>query len=188
MNITRRIITATILSSLLVGGALIASQPLAGAHDTATPHADELSAAQRQVIREATHQFKDVDVAVAAGYLPTEECSELPGVGGMGHHFVNPNLVGDGRVDPTRPEVLLFVPAPNGDLQLAGVEYLAFDSDQDLATDADRPSLMGHDLEGPMEGHEPGMPVHYDLHAWVFTNNPAGNLAAWNPKVSCPQV
>ncbi len=44
---------------------------------------------------------------------------------------------------------------------------------------------MGHPFEGPMPGHEPGMPVHYDLHAWVFTDNPSGNLAAWNPKITC---
>jgi hypothetical protein len=37
-----------------------------------------------------------------------------------------------------------------------------------------------------MEGHEPGMPVHYDLHAWIFKHNPAGVFAQYNPRVTCP--
>lgn len=43
----------------------------------------ELTGAQRAVIREATKRFRNVDAAIAAGYLPTEDCVELPGVGGM---------------------------------------------------------------------------------------------------------
>ena len=58
-------------------------------------------------------------------------------------------------------------------------------ADQDVATDDDRPSLMGHAFDGPMEGHEPGMPVHYDLHTWVHQQNGAGELSAWNPDVAC---
>ena len=66
-----------------------------------------------------------------------------------------------------------------------GVEYFRADADQDLRTDADRPSLFGHAFDGPMPGHEPGMPVHDDLHVWLFRANPDGQLAAWNPRVSC---
>jgi hypothetical protein len=41
---------------------------------------------------------------------------------------------------------------------------------------------------GPMEGHEPLIPkeyVHYDLHAWLFKNNPLGMFAPTNPNVNC---
>ncbi len=31
-----------------------------------------------------------------------------------------------------------------------------------------------------MEGHEPGMLMHYDLHAWVWRHNEL-HLRAWNP-------
>jgi hypothetical protein len=31
------------------------------------------------------------------------------------------------------------------------------------------------------------MPVHYDLHAWVWKRNPAGTFAMWNPRVECPR-
>jgi hypothetical protein len=52
-------------------------------------------------------------------------------------------------------------------------------------TDNDRPSNLGHAFDGPMPGHEPGIPVHYDLHAWVWRHNPAGGFAAWNSNVHC---
>lgn len=188
----RRTVAAA-LASLALGVTTLAISPtLAGAHD-GEPHdpapapapAAELTGAQRQVIREATRQFRDPAAAAAAGYVAEPVCAELPGVGGMGHHWVNHDLVVDGIIDPTKPEVLLFAPARNGRLELLGVEYLKVDADQDLDTDEDRPTMLGQLLEGPMPGHGGDMPVHYDLHAWVFTHNPSGELATWNPRVSC---
>jgi len=193
MRTTRRLAAGTALATLALAGSLAITQPFAGAHDG--PHGEppastspELSPAQRQVIREATRQFVDVDAALAAGYVPGGECAEAPGLGAMGIHYVHPALIADGRVDPTTPEILLYAPTKQGGLELVGVEYMTVAADQvleDGADTADRPTLMGHAFEGPMPGHEPGMPVHYDLHAWVFATNPAGSLATWNPALSC---
>jgi len=36
-----------------------------------------------------------------------------------------------------------------------------------------------------MPGHFAGMPVHYDLHVWLWKHNPAGMFAEWNPGLSC---
>ena len=145
-----------------------------------------LSGAQRTVVREATQQFRDVDVAIAAGYLPTDACVALPdGSAAMGYHYVNPALAADTFIDPTMPEILVYVEDDRGSRELAAVEYFAADADQDLTTTDDRPTLMGHPFDGPMVGHEPGMPVHYDLHVWLYQRNPAGQLSAWNPAVSC---
>ena len=155
------------------------------AHDQ-HEHVDGLTGPQREVIREATRAFTDVAVARAAGYVDGVTCVAHPELGGMGIHYVNPALVADGRVDPTRPEILVYEPTKKG-LRLVAVEYFVADADQDLGTDADRPTLMGHVFDGPMPGHEPGMPVHYDLHAWVHKTNPSGELAPWNPRVTCPQ-
>lgn len=196
MNPNRRIAASAAFAALAFGASLAVPTSLAGAHDgnhdepaPARVPAGELTGAQRQVIREATRELRDPAAAEAAGYLPSPACAEVPGVGGMGQHWINPALLDDGgRIDPTMPEVLLFAPSPSGELELVGVEYMAFDADQDLGTDGDRPTMLGHPLEGPMPGHEEGMPVHYDLHAWVFTNNPSGELAAWNPRVSCGEA
>ena len=167
---------------LTIAGALVPAG-LAIAHRES---GDGLTGAQRTVIREATHQFRDVDAAIAAGYLPTDECAALPdGSAGMGYHYVNPALAADALIDPTTPEILVYVDGDDGSVDLAAVEYFVADADQDPATTADRPTLMGHPFDGPMAGHEPGMPVHYDLHVWLYERNPVGELSAWNPDVSC---
>jgi hypothetical protein len=143
--------------------------------------ADDVSRA-----RAATSKFRDVNVAREAGYATTGTCAQDPKYGGMGIHYANPDLVADGRLDVTKPEILVYQPMPNGKLRLGAVEYFRADADQDLATDPDRPSLFDLPFDGPMLGHEPGMPIHYDLHVWLYRHNPAGLFAAWNPDVRCP--
>lgn len=137
-------------------------------------------------IRAATARYHDVSLALRDGYVPVGHCEEAAGLGAMGSHYLHPGLAADTVVDPRRPEVLLYESQRNGRLRLIGVEYFVADADQDLATDDDRPSLLGHEFDGPMLGHEPGMPVHYDLHAWVWRHNPSGTFAIWNPRVDCP--
>jgi hypothetical protein len=146
------------------------------------PVSDRLAAAW---IGAATARYRDVDRAVADGYVPTDTCSALPGVGGMGYHYVNPTLARDMVVDPARPEVMVYYRDQRGRLQLGAAEWFVADPDQDLATDAGRPSVFGRPFDGPMAGHEPGMPVHFDLHAWVGLDNPTGLFAPWNPRVTC---
>jgi hypothetical protein len=92
----------------------------------------------------------------------------------MGIHYVNQALVADPAINPRRPEILLYLPVRGGGRRLIGVEYWRVDADQDLATANDRPSVLGQPFEGPMEGHEPGMPRHYDKHVWVWRPNPGG--------------
>lgn len=188
MNITRPSTRRIgIFSSITLCAALLGGNLTAQAHDTNDAASTaRLTSAQRTVIREATWRFKDVDTAIAADYMPTDTCAALPGVGAMGYHFVNPLLSSDARIDPTQPEILLYIKDENGRFKLAGVEWFKADADQDLSTDSDRPTLFGHPFDGPMLGHEPGMPAHFDLHVWVYLNNPAGELSAWNPKVTCP--
>lgn len=186
MNIStlsrRTRLVATIAITAAVAGGAVTVQ----AHGDDAPQAGRLTGAQRQVIREATRAFRDVDAAIDAGYLPTDTCAALPGVGGMGYHFINPALAADDRIDPTQPELLLYRKDDKGRFVLAGVEWFKADADQDPSTTGDRPTLFGHQFDGPMPGHEPGMPMHYDLHVWTELKNPAGELSAWNPRLVCP--
>ena len=103
----------------------------------------------------------------------------------MGIHAVNPALMADDAIDPLRPEILLYDPKANGELELVGVEYWKRDADGSLATNDDLPSLFGRPFDGPMPGHNPAMPVHYDLHVWVAEANPSGVFALFNPALSC---
>ena len=135
---------------------------------------------QLAAVRQATVQYHDVDRAIADGYKADPQC-----VPGMGYHYVNLALFG-APLNPLKPAALLYAPSGNGRLKLVGVEYFVVDADQNPAThNAVRPELFGQAFDGPMPGHGPGMPVHYDLHVWTHEANPAGVFSPWNPKVSC---
>jgi hypothetical protein len=136
-------------------------------------------------VRAATAKYHSLERALADGYsIEHEPCVSSP-FGTMGVHAVNGALIGDPSIDPLRPEVLLYAPGPNGQLRLVGVEYMKADADQNLATDGDRPSVFGVPFDGPMPGHSPVMPIHYDLHVWIWHHNSGGMFSMWNPKVSC---
>jgi hypothetical protein len=172
--------------ALLAAAGLLAAATLAAAAAApASAATGSLSPAERNLIRSATQHLRTPADAIAAGYVPTDECTALPGVGGMGYHYVNLQNVLDGVVDAERPDVLVFVDGPDGRRHLGAAEYMQVDGDQDVTTDGDRPSLFDHPFDGPMLGHEPGMPIHYDLHVWLYEHNPAGQLQPWNPRVDC---
>lgn len=133
-------------------------------------------------VREALRKYEDPVVAVRDGYLSTLGCVEYA-EGTMGVHFLNVAHIGP-TPDPFRPQILVYEPAEGGRLRLVAAEWLI-----PLATGvAERPSLFGRPFDGPMEGHEPLMPRelrHYDLHVWLFKENPAGLFNATNPAVGC---
>ena len=181
------------VTTLAVAGALgitaAATTVPAQAHgeDPGQPVASRsITPQQLQLIHQATKKFKTTGAAEAAGFVGTDVCTELPGVGGMGYHYVNYANVLDGVVDPAKPDVLVFVPTANGGRALGAAEYMGVDPDQDVTTDDGRPYLFDSiPFNGPMLGHEPGMPVHYDLHVWLYKHNSDGILASWNPAVTC---
>jgi hypothetical protein len=47
------------------------------------------------------------------------------------------------------------------------------------------PQLFGRTFDGPMPGHSPEMPWHWDLRVWVWAYNPSGTFAQWNPALKC---
>lgn len=166
-------------SAILVAGLGTAAPATASPADTRTARLD-LARAYAGTARYHYEPF-----AIADGYLRAgdDECVEVPGLGAMGIHYVNPQRLG--RMDPSRPDTLLYAPGPNGRPQLVAVEFFHADADGDLGTDNDRPSMFGRVFDGPMPGHFPGQPVHYDLHVWLWRYNPAGMFAPFNPSLSC---
>jgi hypothetical protein len=82
--------------------------------------------------------------------------------------------------------MLTYEPQPNGRLRLVALEYFKPAADQTGKDDSDRPHLFQQPFDGPMPGHSPGMPVHYDLHVYLWKHNPNGLFAMWNPNVKCP--
>lgn len=169
----RTTIQRTIAAAVGVAALAIAAAPsVAG---PSQPSGSELAR-----VRAATARYHDVAVALADGYIPVSPCEQSPD-GVMGVHYLQPDLAADAVIDPTRPELLLYVPGEDGD-RLVGVEYFVAAA----ATGGARPEVFGVPFDGPMAGHSPGMPEHYDLHVWTWRHNPDGTTAQWNPALTCP--
>lgn len=152
--------------------------------------AEEPNKADIEAMRSALAKYKDPYVAIRDLYLSTVGCVHYDGTktaghmeypkGGMGIHFVN--LTVQGPLDPLKPNVLIYEPV-GGKLELVAAEWLV-----PTSVSKERPVLLGQPFQGPMEGHEPLIPqgfVHYDLHAWLFKDNPNGMFSPTNPDVSC---
>ncbi len=155
---------------------------------------------QLQAAKAATAKYQNVARAIADGYRgppggpyePQGHCAASPPDariagykgGGMGIHFDNAVQIAKKGFDIRHPEQLNYIPI--GDkLKLVAIEFFQRDADQKLSTDGDRPTLFGQPFDGPMPGHYPGQAVHYDLHVWLFANNPNGMFTTWNPAVHC---
>lgn len=129
-------------------------------------------------IRQAIEPYQDVNAATADGYIRVSDCQESQ-AGGMGYHYLNPEVAASGVIDPAKPTILLYGPGSYGGLKLLGAEWWQPEMGQP------RPYLAGEPFDGPMPGHDEHMPTHYDLHVWTHVANPAGVFAPWNPRVSC---
>lgn len=175
---------------------------------TAGAAADQ--AAELAAVKAATERFADVKAALAEGYIPdpsgqcvSAEAEGLPAeLGAMGIHYLRPDLLGitagRSRVDGTgthtdflKPAVLLYEPQADGSLVLVGVENLVFRKAWQAAGNAQPPAFSGvswnemvDDPNTPMdEAHH--FEPHYDLHVWLYRDNPAGTFTPFNPAVSC---
>lgn len=172
------------------GGAAIAIVMICIGVQIDAVRADDAQKAKLEEMRQTLAKYKDPYVAVRDLYLSTVGCVHYDGAkmeghmdypkGAMGVHFVNVTI--QGPPDPMKPNVLVYEPV-KGKLELVAVEWLV-----PSAAVTERPSLLGQPFQGPMEGHEPLIPSgfhHYDLHAWLFKDNPLGTFSPTNPDVTC---
>jgi hypothetical protein len=162
-------------------------------------------------IRAATERFRDVDVALAEGYVrnPGNICDTAPMIGlpaqlgAMGIHFFRPDLLGitappNPRVngngthtDFNQPAILIYEPQADGSLQLVAVENLVFQASWHAAGNTGRPTIHGRQWDRMQD--DPATPIdeahmfepHYDQHIWLYRDNPNGIYAQFNPNVSC---
>ncbi len=149
--------------------------------------------AELRSVKKVLDKYNDPIVAVHDGYYSTLGCISYPNGGGegamqykpgaMGVHFLNLGTLGP-TLDPAKPQVLIY--EPNGDkLKLVAAEWFV---PVELVK-GPVPKIFGQELGGPMEGHKPLMPDglhHYDLHVWLWKNNPEGVFSPTNPAVTCP--
>lgn len=129
-------------------------------------------------LRAATAPFRNLDSAVAAGYVrDVPDCLVHEHHGAMGYHHINRALA-DAKVDVEHPEILLYERLPDGEYRLNGVEFIV--PYRAWPRDSTPPVLMGR----PMK-HEDHLNLWY-MHVWAWTDNADGLFADFNPAVQCP--
>lgn len=177
-------------TALLVASAAFVAASPSNAHGQATA-ASALSP-DLQAAKAALAKYADPFVAIKDGFYSTLACIDFPKgamhgtveypPGAMGVHFLNPANIGP-VLDPAKPQVLIYEPV--GDkLVLAAAEWVV--PVQVAGNTA--PTIFGQKLAGPMDGHEPIMPAalrHYDLHVWLWKDNPRGVFTSTNAAVKC---
>ena len=166
---------------------------------------------QLRLAREASAKYRDPLVALRDGFVPTE-CSDStsegkdPAIGGMGEHWNRIDRMADDKLDPREPEQLLYLNTPQG-RRLMAVEWSVPALEGGLphyGTEPPDPGRIppppqmfgGRAFNGPMQGHNlvqawnfdthlTPQPWHYDLHVWLWEENPDGIFAQYNRRVSC---
>jgi len=154
--------------------------------DTSPNVASELAA-----VRAATAKYHDVEAALADGYQlgykgivtgcivnPTN-----PTIGAMGYHYFNWMKMDDPSIVAGDPEVLVYHKDDDGTLVLGAVEWVVPKVKWEEAghTEAEPPVVFGQTL------HVINFTLNWYIeHAWIWTHNPSGLFADWNPTVSCP--
>ena len=137
----------------------------------------------------ATARFHSVQQAKSAGYGELRDAANIACIdnpaGGMGIHYVNGGLVGDPNEDPNKPELVVYEPMPNGQLQLVALEYVVLKASWEGAGHTDPPSLFGQSFTLIPAGNRYGLPDFYELHVWLWKTNPNGLFEDWNPNVTC---
>jgi len=137
-------------------------------------------------------KYNDPLAAVRDGFFSTVACIDFPHggqdgpvtykPGAMGVHLLNTSNIGP-QLDPAKPQVLIYEPVA-GKLKLVAAEWFM----PVQVSGGKAPSIFGQTLNGPMDGHEPIMPKelkHYDLHVWLWKDNPQGVFESTNAAVKC---
>ena len=133
------------------------------------------------VAREATERYQRMDLVLADGFTPLFECISDPAAGAMGVHYVQPDRF-DAQLELSEPEALVFEPQADGRRELVAIEYIIPAA---AWSGSEPPTFLGQTLQyktmvGPHE-----VDPYYELHAWVWEDNPSGMFADWNPEASC---
>ena len=123
----------------------------------------------RRDVEMAAYRMEEFCVDAASAGLAAE-------MGGMGFHAIAPPLIGDGGVDPDRPEAFLLDAEGN----VIGVEYR-------LLKVVDEPLTVAA-IEQPLQVTPPLPGVdqeHMSLHVY-FVGDEEHRYSTWNPAVTCP--
>jgi hypothetical protein len=138
-------------------------------------------------VRAATARFKDINVAIAEGFVQATPCVSGPDTGAMGVHFVLKSRIAAGTLKAEEPEALIYEPQTDGAFRLVGVEFIVLASvwQSENPPAGATPALDGDLLNYVSAPNRYGLPDFYEIHVWAWENNPKGSFADWNTHVSC---
>ena len=174
------------MTGILTGAVTLFAAELGATNEVEQSHDHASSAAPSMlvdIVRVATQQYINVNAATAANYQPLFGCVTGPDQGAMGIHYINLSLYGDGQIDSSKPEALIYEPF-NGGLRLVGVEYIV-DAATWTKNNTSPPTLAGQAFQFVNSPNRYGLPAFYELHVWAWRDNPNGAFVDWNTKVSC---
>jgi hypothetical protein len=147
-----------------------------------------------ETVREGLSKYKDFNKAESEFYaalgciyygdIDGGTPTKFEGGGGEMTEVSYPMLQ-DGKIDAMKPEGLIYEQSPNGDFTLAAVVYML-----PATPDTPRPSLFGRPFDGPIHAEKATPLQHvnitvYELHAWLWKENPNGVHTRMNPKLPC---
>jgi hypothetical protein len=188
LAVTAIVIPAVAIARTETPASVVSGRAVAGHHSALDTGGLQDELAQ---VRRATARFHDLDAAQAAGYelgwvngsgvRILTGCISNPTAGAMGYHYFNADLMSDLTTDLLHPEALVYAPSKNGKLKLAAVEWVVRGQNSNPPGVSSPPSVLGM----PMHILVPAVGF-YLMHAWVWKHNPAGIMADWNPRVTCP--
>jgi hypothetical protein len=168
----------------LLTALIVAAPVVALSNNSQASHAHTAPAKLVRVVRENTLQFTDVNAATSAGYGPFLGCVSGPDHGAMGVHYINLALYGDGEIDASRPEALIYEPDEN-QMRLVGVEYIV-DAQTWLKNHNNTPPVLeGQVFQFVGSPNRYNLPSFFELHVWAWRDNPQGAFVDWNNQVSC---
>lgn len=149
---------------------------------------------QLDTVRDSTERYRDVDVALADGFIPSSD--EVPN---MGVHFVSARRSLDGAFDPAAPEILLYVHDEFGEWELVGTAFVlpiplvSPDHPEAFAGPLDNWHVHYNLCTGPDVASQSATPDEcrsdggiwvpaygWMIHAWVWVDSPLGVFSMWN--------
>jgi len=126
-----------------------------------------------EMLIEAMEGHTDFETAQQLGYAVDATGYRM----GMGHHFLNFDHL-DKTFEITKPEVMLFLPDENGDMQFVAVEYGV------VIDDLNNPPPAPEGFSGSDDVWEISEEFSlWTLHVWIEMENERGIFAPMNPKI-----
>ena len=151
------LVRSSMVSVALAMSPVVAAQASPDAHAAhhSSPEGNGRNSPLVNKVRAATARFLDINLAANEGWVRGTPCVSGPNSGAMGVHFILPARVGDGSLNATEPEALIYEPLPNGSMRLVGVEFIVLAADwAKLHPEGGTPAVDGH-LTHYVGGTEP---------------------------------